>query len=106
MNFGLSNSQLDEIIKIISGFDEIESATLFGSRASGIHKEASDVDIALKGKTVTVEIAIKIHSLLEETNIPFFFDVVNYHAIKKEELKSQIDRYGVQFYSNHEQLNR
>ena len=102
MNFGLSDGQLNEIIKIISGFDEIESAILFGSRAINNHKEASDVDIALKGNRVTVEIANKLHSLLEETNIPFFFDVLNYNTINNEKLKSQIDKNGVQFYSNHE----
>jgi predicted nucleotidyltransferase len=100
MNFGLTDNQLDEIIKIISRFEEIESAVFFGSRALNNHKEASDVDIAIKGSRVTIEIAIKVHSLLEETNIPFFFDVLNYNSLNNEELKFQIDKHGIQFYSN------
>ncbi len=99
MNFGLTDKQLDEIIKIISLFDEIESALFFGSRAVNNHKEASDVDIALKGSRVTIDITNKVHSLLKETNIPFFFDVLNYNTVNNEELKSQIDKHGIQFYS-------
>ncbi|OGU14292.1 MAG: hypothetical protein A2X61_16180 [Ignavibacteria bacterium GWB2_35_12] len=101
MNFGLTDMQLDEIIKIISQFDEIESALFFGSRAMNNHKEASDVDIALKGHRVSIDISNKVHSLLEETNLPFFFDVLNYNTLNNEELKYQIDRQGIQFYTNH-----
>src|SRR3989339_390089 len=65
------------------------------------HKEASDVDIALKGHRVSIDISNKVHSLLEETNLPFFFDVLNYNTLNNEELKYQIDRQGIQFYTNH-----
>jgi predicted nucleotidyltransferase len=50
MKFGLSNKQLEEIISVIQQYPEVEEAVLFGSRAINTFKEASDVDIALKGK--------------------------------------------------------
>ncbi|MEH0007594.1 MAG: nucleotidyltransferase domain-containing protein [Flavobacteriales bacterium] len=44
MKYGLSEKQLREITDILSTYDEVTEATLFGSRAMDTYKEASDVD--------------------------------------------------------------
>ena len=49
MKYGLSEKQLEQVISILKKYDEIEGAILFGSRALGNYKPASDVDIAIKG---------------------------------------------------------
>ncbi|MEI7470197.1 MAG: nucleotidyltransferase domain-containing protein, partial [Chloroflexota bacterium] len=49
MKYGLSEAQLQETIAFIGQYPEVEAAVLFGSRAIDTYKEASDVDIALKG---------------------------------------------------------
>ena len=77
MKYGLSEDQLSEIINLLSKCPEIEEAVLFGSRAIDTYKEASDVDIALKGENVTASLAAKLKFDLEEdTYLPFFFDFV------------------------------
>ena len=43
MTYGLSDAQLQEIIQFISAHPEVEAAILFGSRALGTHRPASDV---------------------------------------------------------------
>jgi predicted nucleotidyltransferase len=48
MKYGLSEKQLMEITSKLAEIPEIEEAVLFGSRAIGTYKEASDIDIALK----------------------------------------------------------
>jgi uncharacterized protein len=45
MMFGLDQEEIDEIIRVISMFPEIESAFIFGSRAKGNFRKGSDVDI-------------------------------------------------------------
>jgi predicted nucleotidyltransferase len=89
MKYGLSEEQLKQIQDIISSFDEIEEAILFGSRAIDTYKEASDVDIAIKGKKVTASLAAKLKYRFEEdTYLPFFFDFVAYlHWRKKKRTK-------------------
>ena len=93
--YGFSEKQLKEIIQIFSSYKEIDEAILFGSRAKETHKEASDVDIAIKGKNITYSFAAKLKSHLEDdTNLPYFFDIIAYKTITSKELKEHIRIYG------------
>ena len=99
MKYGLSKKQLDEIIRIIADFTDVEEAVLFGSRAIDTFKEASDVDIAIKGKKVSVSLAAKLkYQFEEETYLPFFCDFVAWSTITNEELKKHIRDKGVVIY--------
>ena len=42
-------SELELVLSVLRQHQEIESATLFGSRAKGTHSDRSDVDLALAG---------------------------------------------------------
>ncbi|KAF3983448.1 MAG: restriction endonuclease subunit S [Methylococcales symbiont of Hymedesmia sp. n. MRB-2018] len=95
MKYGLSAEQLTEIKAILSSYDAIEQAILFGSRAIDTYKEASDVDIAIKGEKADWSLAMTLKDHFEEeTYLPFFFDVVAYSSIKSDELREHIDRKG------------
>jgi type I restriction enzyme S subunit len=95
MKYGLSDKQLQEIKEILASYESVEKAVLFGSRAIDTYKEASDVDIAIKGEKADWSLAITIKEHLEEeTYLPFFFDVVAYGGVESEELKQHIDGKG------------
>ena len=95
MKFGLTEEQCREIIEFISGYPEVEEATLLGSRATGTFKNESDVDIALKGDEVNASLAAKMKFNIEEDSyLPFFFDFVAYATITNESLKKHIDTKG------------
>lgn len=95
MNNGLSNKQIEQIKDILQQYKEVDKAVLFGSRAMGNYKKASDVDIAIMGKKADFSLAIKIKSHFEDdTYLPYFFDIISYNTIKSEELKQQIKMYG------------
>lgn len=96
MKYGLSEAQLQEIVDILSSYPEVEQAILFGSRAMGTYKEASDVDIAIKGEKADFTLAARIKSHLEdETYLPFFFDIIAYNSIDNDALKRHIRKFGV-----------
>lgn len=98
--FGLRESDLKAIISIVSEQCEVEYAVIFGSRAKGNYKPGSDIDIALKGEKLTAEITARISYLLnEETNMPYKFDVLNYHSISNHDLVEHIDRVGIVLYT-------
>lgn len=100
MKYGLSEKQLQEIVSILSSYDAIEEAILFGSRAIDTYKEASDVDIAIKGKKANWQLATEIKNQLEEeTYLPFLFDVVAYNNINNEQLLAHIDQKGKRIFS-------
>jgi len=96
VRYGLKDEHIQTFLEIIAKFDKVEKVTLFGSRAAGNHKKASDVDIAIFGKDVNAGVASAIKfEIEEETVIPYFFDVVAYPVIKNEKLKEHIDTKGV-----------
>jgi predicted nucleotidyltransferase len=96
MKYGLSEKQLAEIVERIGTYAEVETAVLFGSRAIDTFKEASDVDIALKGEHVTASLAAKLkYDFEEESYLPFFFDFVAYPTITNEALRRHIDDKGI-----------
>ncbi|HOV92518.1 MAG TPA: nucleotidyltransferase domain-containing protein [Candidatus Kapabacteria bacterium] len=99
MKFGLSDQQLETIIEIISSFPEITEAIIFGSRAIGTNRQGSDIDIAIKCNNSKFNKRGNLLSRFEESNLPFFVDIVDYNSITTNELKMQIDLYGVVFYN-------
>lgn len=95
MTTGLTDNHLAILRTAISHFPEIEVALLFGSRAKGTYREGSDVDLAVKGDSVTRRTVAALNSELEDSLLPFFVDVVAYNSISNAELKSHIDRVGI-----------
>jgi len=100
MNYGLKQRDLDYLIKALEQFPEIEIAIIFGSRAKGNYKPASDLDIVVKGEKIADNTILKLLDLLEEElPLPYFIDVLHYEKINNKELKEHIDRMGKVFYS-------
>ena len=99
MKYGLFDNQLKTVEKILCSYPEIEEAVLFGSRAIGTFKEASDVDIALKGKKAGHKLTVDLKCYFEEkTNLPYFFDFISYPYINNKNLKEHIDKHGIVIY--------
>ncbi len=97
---GLSDKELSTLREVFAKFDAIEEVILFGSRAYGTHQKASDIDLAIKGKNIDLNTLAKLkYTLEEETNQPYFFDVVIYDKIKDDALKKAIDEGGVEIYA-------
>lgn len=99
MKYGLTQQDIDQLQAAFQHFDEIEQVLVFGSRAKGNAKAASDVDLALKGKAVTSETVRRLRAVLNDLPLPYFFDVVDYLAIHNQELVAHIDRVGKIIYS-------
>lgn len=92
MEFGLSQSDINYIVEVISKFPEIKKAAVFGSRAKGNFKPGSDVDIAIYGDNITFDTLSSLHFKLEEQGpLPYFFDIVDYTHLNHKELKEHID---------------
>ena len=71
MKFGLDEKVIEDIVNILRKYEEVESARIFGSRARGDYRKASDIDIALFGKHLTSSINTKI-----------FFDIDDLYSSK------------------------
>ncbi|MFZ4455158.1 MAG: nucleotidyltransferase family protein [Bacteroidales bacterium] len=98
--FGLKESDIQAILSVLADYAQVEQAFVFGSRAKGNYRPGSDVDIALKGLSITFSTIQEIgFRLNEESLMPYKFDILNYNTIQNEALKSHIDRVGTCFYT-------
>ena len=86
--FGLSDSELCQIRSLLQS-SGITKAFIFGSRAKGNYKVGSDVDIAIDGDETKAS-----YLLNEESQLPYYFDIVNINKIKNKNLLDHIKRVG------------
>jgi predicted nucleotidyltransferase len=97
-NTGLKNTEITLINTVFALHTEIEKAILYGSRAKGNYKPASDIDITLIGEKLTLTIQQKIENELDDLLLPYKFDLSLYHQISNKELTEHIQRAGKVFY--------
>jgi uncharacterized protein len=96
MQYGLKDSDLQQIVDSFGRFDEITEVVLFGSRAKGNYKTGSDIDLAIKGANISHQTVAQLYDWLnEELPLPYFFDVLHYETIDEPKLKEHIDRVGI-----------
>ena len=96
--FGLLARDITEMRSVFNKYPDIEAVMIFGSRALGNYKKGSDVDIAVKGRNLDDAMIRAIaFELNEETQIPYFFDVLHYEALTNDALRQHIDEFGKQF---------
>ena len=99
MGHGLKERDIENINKASRTFPEIERHHP-GFHAGQIHKNASDVDLAIKGKSITDKTTKRLSSKLnEELPLPYFIDIVHYESIRNKALIEHIDRVGEVIYS-------
>ncbi len=86
------------IIEILAANPRVERVVLFGSRARGDARPASDVDLALYGKDLTLADLAALQAELEETDIPQRIDLVLAEAIDNPSLRDRIETEGVEWF--------
>lgn len=99
-DIGLSAQQIEQIRSVFKKYEPIKEAIIYGSRAKGNFRPGSDVDLCLKGANLNQKVLFKIETDLEETLLPFTFDISAYHHLDNKELIEHIDRMGKIFYLN------
>ncbi len=97
--YGLPERDIKMILEAVQKYEEIQKVLIFGSRAMGNYKKASDIDLALFGENISRKTILRLNDdLNEEYPIPYFFDILNYNEISNQELKSHIDIEGKLLY--------
>lgn len=98
--FGIDESIIEDIVNIIRKYKEVTRAVIFGSRARGDYKKASDIDIALFGDNLTNTINTKIFFEIDELYMPYKVDLINFNTLGKEnKIRENILKEGVEIYA-------
>jgi len=92
MNHGLRDADLDLIKDILrKNCKNISSVALFGSRATGLHRPNSDVDLVIHGD-ITEQESDRLYTCFLESTLPYKVDVTAYEHITYPPLKRHIDK--------------
>jgi len=97
--FGLRPEDLERIREVFRRHPEVRQVKIFGSRATGLFEDASDIDLALWGD-LNPELMGRILRELDELPLPYTFDVEAYATIRHPRLKRHVDEVGKILYGD------
>ena len=98
MQFGLNNKELQALCATLASVPEVEEAIIYGSRARGTNRIASDIDITLKGKALTYLQLALLDAKIDELYLPYFVDLSLFSMLKNPDLLESINREGKVLY--------
>lgn len=99
MKYGLEDDIIKKIHKVFVNYPEISEAIIYGSRAMGNYRPASDIDITFIGETLTLSIINKVEWELDDLLLPYTFDLSIYNKISNVDVLNHIKRVGTIFYN-------
>lgn len=99
MNFGLSEEDIQAIMRVFETNEKVEEAILYGSRAKGDFKAGSDIDLTLKGEDLNMLDLSSIEMQIDDLLLPYSMDISIFSHIKNIDLLDHIHRVGRVFYT-------
>ena len=99
MTDGLKDRHRSAIHGVLSSNPRVTRAVLFGSRASGCFRPASDVNLALFGDSLTVRDQLDLAVAMEELTVPQRIDLRRHRDIVDNRVLEEIARHGVEWYT-------
>ena len=98
--FGLKTETIEKIRAVLAGFEQIRTATLYGSRAIGNYQPGSDIDLTLTTfENLPASFLNRVATALDDLDLPYTFDVSLLAQIDNDNLRDHISRVGVEFYN-------
>jgi len=95
---GLTERDRQGILSVLEGFPKIRRAVLFGSRAIGTFRGASDLDLAIEGDDLSLADLVAVRSRVGRLELPFEADLVIRAKITNSDVEKHIQQYGRLFY--------
>jgi len=94
INHGLSAQVVEQIVSVLARFPEIQKVVLFGSRAKGMHKLGSDIDLAICGVDLDWRTLGRVEDALDDLFLPYSFSLLIYDDTTDAEVEAQIQSVG------------
>jgi len=97
----LRDQDLAALRRTFRRFPCVREVRLFGSRATGHARRASDIDLAISAPDATADQWLDLTDALDEAPIIYEFDVVRTERANNPRLIEKIAREGVPIYPEH-----
>ena len=98
MKFGLSDTVVQELQDVFRRYANIEKVLIFGSRSKGNYRAGSDIDLAVIGKNIDYRMLLDIQCEIEDLELLYSIDLLDYQKKKGTPIGEHIDRVGQVFY--------
>jgi len=95
---GLPPAAIAAIQQALAGHPAAEQAILYGSRALGRHRPASDIDLTLIGSGLSASTLSRIDSELDDLLLPWVIDLSRFDCLTHPALLAHIERVGQVLY--------
>ena len=96
--FGLPEAAIEAIQQVLAAHPEVEQAILYGSRALGRQRHASDIDLTLTGPAITPSTLAQIEAELDDLLLPWMIDLSRLADLNHPPLRDHIARVGQVLY--------
>jgi predicted nucleotidyltransferase len=96
---GLSEAVLTRLRDVFAACPGVEQVILYGSRAKGIAQRGSDIDLVLKGRTLTGRDLSAMANSLDDLLLPYKIDLALDSQIDNPALREHLDRVGIVLYA-------
>jgi predicted nucleotidyltransferase len=96
--FGLPEPAIAAIQRVLARYPQVELAVLYGSRAIGRHRPASDIDLTLVGRDLDASTLAGIEADLDDLLLPWMIDLSSFSDLNHPPLLVHIERVGQVFY--------
>ena len=96
--FGLPETAIQAIQQVLAAHPEVEQALVYGSRALGRQRPASDIDLTLIGPAISFGTLAQIEAELDELLLPWMIDLSRLADLSHPPLRDHIARVGQVLY--------
>ena len=96
--FGLPEAAIQAIQQVLDAHPEVEQALVYGSRALGRQRPASDIDLTLTGPAISSGTLIQIEAELDDLLLPWMIDLSRLADLSHPPLRDHIARVGQVLY--------
>ncbi|MGY6560805.1 MAG: nucleotidyltransferase domain-containing protein [Luteibaculaceae bacterium] len=97
---GLTKEEMTRIRAVFFKYPQIDKAVLYGSRAMGNYKPASDIDITLMGNRIDLSLLTEIEFDLDDLMLSYKFDITIFDKITNAAFIEHINRVGKEIYKS------
>ena len=92
--FGLPEHAIQAIQQVLAAYPEVEQAIVYGSRALGRQRPASDIDLTLIGPAIGFGTLARIETDLDDLLLPWLIDLSRLADLSHPPLLAHIERVG------------
>lgn len=96
--FGLQQKDINDINTIFVQYPEIEQVILYGSRAKGNFKPASDIDLTIIDNELSYSQVLEIENKIDDLLLPYYVDLSQKSKVSNPDLLAHFARVGQLFY--------